>query len=153
MGNKRDFILGKANRQIRKTNIFLRILVTILTCLVLYDSIIHDVPLYYIFFYLTGLVVGRFFRLTRMVEHDSEGEQFVLKTNKWDLVLSISLLLFRFVFGSMILESAHVAFASVGLSLLFIGIYRSKWKGLVSQIDEIVYTWQISKTEEENNPK
>ncbi len=151
MGNKRNFILDKADRGIRKRNTFLLILIILLTCLVLYDSVYNDIPLYYVFFYLAGLLIGRIFRLTRMVEHDPSGQQFVLKTNNWDMVLSIILLLFRFVFGSMILASAHVAFVSTALCLLFLGISRSKWKGFVHQIDEIVYSWQITKTVEQNN--
>ncbi|WP_296702176.1 hypothetical protein [Algoriphagus sp.] len=141
MGNKKDFILSKANKGIRKKNRMLQIMIILLTCLAFYDSIENDIPLYYIFFYVVGLVVGRIFKYTRIVERDEEGQQLVLKTTKGDIVLSVALLLFRFVFGAMILQSAHVAFVSTALSLLFLGIYRSKWKGLVSQVDEMVYDW------------
>lgn len=74
-----------------------------------------------------------------VVERTEETNEFVLNTNKWDLVFTVVLILFRFVYGIAFLESINIVWASDAIYLFFIGIYRSKWKGVVKQIDEIVY--------------
>ena len=115
----------------------------IMTAIVLYDSVIHKTPLYYIIFYFIGLVTGRIYKRVMVVKHEEANKQFVLTTSKWDIVLTIGLVLLRFVYGLTLLEAIHIVWTTDALYLFFIGIYRSKWKGVVRQIDEIVYKWVV----------
>ena len=144
MSTKKKYIKDRSNRKIRRLNHFLLAAMYLMAFIVLYDSYIHRTPLFYVVFYFAGLVVGRIFRYVMVVERVEETNELVLKTNRWDLVLTILLILFRFVYGIAFLESMHVVWASDALYLFFIGVYRSKWKGMVRQIDEIAYQW-ISK--------
>ena len=141
MSTKKKYIKDRSNRKIRRLNHFLLAAMYLMAFIVLYDSYIHRTPLFYVVFYFAGLVVGRIFRLVMVVERLEETNELVLKTNRWDLVLTILLILFRFVYGISFLESMHIVWASDALYLFFIGVYRSKWKGIVRQIDEIVYQW------------
>ena len=141
MSTKKKYIKDRSNRKIRRLNHFLLAAMYLMAFIVLYDSYIHRTPLFYVVFYFAGLVVGRIFRLVMVVERLEETNELVLKTNRWDLVLTILLILFRFVYGISFLESMHIVWASDALYLFFIGVYRSKWKGMVRQIDEIAYQW------------
>lgn len=141
MSTKKKYIKQKANRKLRSLNHFLLATMYFMAVIVLYDSFMHHTPLFYVLFYFVGLVIGRIFRYVMVVERIEETNELVLKTSRWDLVLTILLVLFRFVYGIAFLESMHIVWVSDALYLFFIGIYRSKWKGLVSQIDEIVYIW------------
>ncbi len=139
MSTKRKYIRRRSNRKLRSLNQLLQAAIYLMAAIVLYDSFIHRTPLFYLGFYFTGLVVGRVFRYMMVVERTEETNEFVLNTNKWDLVFTVVLILFRFVYGIAFLESINIVWASDAIYLFFIGIYRSKWKGVVKQIDEIVY--------------
>ena len=143
MGIKKEYIRQKGNNKIKRLEYLLKAMVIVLSIIVLYDSFMHHTPLYYILFYFLGLIVGRIYKRILKIEHDSAGKAFVLKASKWDVVLTLLLLIFRFFLGGLLLESVHVVWISDALYLLFIGIYRSKWKGIVSQIDEIIYKWAL----------
>ena len=141
MSTKKKYIKRQSNRKIKRLNQFLLLTMYLMACVVLYDSFIHRTPLFYVLFYFAGLVAGRIFSHVMVVERVDETNEIMLKTSRWDLVLTILLVLIRFVFGVAFLDSLHVVWASDALYLFFIGIYRSKWKGVVRQIDEIVYQW------------
>lgn len=141
MSTKRKYIKQKANRRLRNLNHILLTTMYLMGIIVLYDSFIHHTPLYYMLFYFLGLVVGRIFSYVMAVERVEKTNELVLKTSRWDLVLTFLLLFLRFTYGIAFLESMHVVWASDALYLFFIGVYRSKWKGMVKQIDEIIYRW------------
>ena len=143
MGTKKEYIRQKGNNKIKRLEYLLKAMVLVLSIIVLYDAFIHHTPLYYILFYFLGLIVGRIYKRILKIEHDSAGNAFVLKASRWDVVLTLLLLLFRFYLGGLVLESVQVVWISDALYLIFIGIYRSKWKGIVSQIDEIIYKWAL----------
>lgn len=113
----------------------------LLALVVLYDSIEHGTPLYYIVFFWIGLFIGRVYVRLMRVELKSPSDEITLISNRWNLVFTIFLLLFRFFVARQFLEVANVVYASDAVYLFFIGLYRSKIKGLISQIDEIVYRW------------
>lgn len=121
-----------------------------MTIVVLYDSIVHNTPLYYIGFYFLGLISGRIYRRFLVIEHGAPKQEITLRVSRWDIVLIIMLFLIRLSYGSKILELVHIVWVSDALYLFFIGLYRSKWKGIVKQIDEIVYKW-VSKNNMEIN--
>lgn len=141
MSTKRKYIKQNANKRLRNLNHVLLATIYLMGIIVLYDSFIHQTPLYYVLFYFLGLVVGRIFSNVMAVERDEETNELVLKTSKWDLILTILLLFLRFMYGIAFMKSMHVVWASDALYLFFIGVYRSKRKGIVKQIDEIIYRW------------
>ena len=149
MSTKKKYIKRQSNRKIKWLNHFLLVTMYLMAFIVLYDSFIHRTPLFYVLFYFAGLLAGRIFSQLMVVERVQETNEIMLKTSRWDLLLTILLLLFRFVYGVSFLESLHIVWATDALYLFFIGIYRSKWKGIVRQIDELVYQW-IAKPEKTN---
>lgn len=145
MGVKKDYITQKTNSKFKRFAFMLNALVFTLSVIVIYDSFIHLTPLYYIFFFFLGLFLGKIYLRILKIEHKSSNQEIVLKTSKWDVILTLFLLLFRFYLGALVLKSIHVVWVSDALYLMFIGIYRSKWKGIVSLIDEIIYKWVSEK--------
>ena len=141
MSTKRKYIKRRSNRKLRSLNQLLQAAIYLMAAIVLYDSFVHDTPLFYMLFYFTGLVVGSVYKRLMVVQHEEERQEFTLTVSKWDIVFSIGLVLLRFVYGLTFLASMHIVWASDALYLFFIGVYRSKWKGVVHQIDEIVYKW------------
>lgn len=140
-GTKKTYIKSKAETKLKRKRYLLNGLMFLLAMVVLYDSIEHGTPLYYIVFFWIGLFIGRVFVRLMRVEHESPSDEITLISNRWSLVLTILLLLFRFFVARQFLEMAHVVYASDAVYLFFIGLYRSKIKGLIFQIDEIVYRW------------
>ena len=139
MKSKKSYLKQNVERRMSRMDRMLKLIIFIMAVIVLFDSFNHGTPLYYIGFYFGGLLLGRVIVLTMRVEHDPLAKEFILKVNKWDILITLTLLLLRFVFGLKILEHSEVFWASDALYLFFIGVYRSKLKGLVRQIDEIVY--------------
>ena len=140
-GTKKTYIKSKAETKLKRKRYLLNGLMFLLAMVVLYDSIEHGTPLYYIVFFWIGLFIGRVFMRLMRVEHESPSDEITLISNRWSLVLTVLLLLFRFFVARQFLEMAHVVYASDAVYLFFIGLYRSKIKGLIFQIDEIVYRW------------
>jgi hypothetical protein len=110
-----------------------------MTGIVLYDSFIHDTPLRYVLFFIAGWYLGKLFTKLTHVEHNKETNTFQLKSGWLNLVITFILLSLRFFAGKYLLESFHVIWATDALYLFFIGIYRAKWKGILQQIDDLIY--------------
>lgn len=146
MSNKKSYIKQKANARLRRLNLVLQALMYLMIAIVLYDSFVQNTPLFYMLFYLAGLFVGRVYKRLLVVKHETQGQKFILIVSRWDILLTAALILIRFVYGVTLLESIHIIWTTDALYLFFIGIYRSKWKGIVKQIDEIVYQWVASPT-------
>ncbi len=140
-GTKKTYIKSKAETKLKRKRYLLNGLMFLLAMVVLYDSIEHGTPLYYIVFFWIGLFIGRVFVRLMRVEHESPSDEITLISNRWSLVLTVVLLLLRIFVARQFLEMAHVVYASDAVYLFFIGLYRSKIKGLIFQIDEIVYRW------------
>jgi len=106
---------------------------------VLYDSFQHDLPFYYILFWLAGVLAGRIYKYTHRVEFEEEGLKISMRTNRWSLLLLVLVIVIRFLPGKTLLESFKVIWAGDALYLFFLGVYHARWKGIVRQIDEIYY--------------
>ena len=145
MSSRKQFLKQNADKKLLRLNRVLQILILCMTAIVLYDSVRHGTPLYYIGFYFAGLIFGRIFSLVLRVEKKEDSGQITLLSSRWNILITLLLLLLRFVFGKSLLESIHVLWAADALYLFFIGIYRSKWKGIVKQIDEVIYDWAARK--------
>ena len=117
----------------------IKVLIGIMGFIVIYDSLVHQTPLYYITYFLVGLFVGKIFSITQKVNHHSETGEFSLISSRWNVLLIFVLIVLRFVLGGWILNKMHVAWPADALYLFFIGLYRSRWKSIVNQIDERVY--------------
>jgi len=144
MGSKLTYIIDKSSTKLKKLNTFLYLIIYGMAGVLIHDAIIHKTPLYYMAFYFVGLLVGRVYLRLIKIQHEENSQQFILTTSKWDIYLSAFLLLVRFIYGITLLEAINIVWASDALYLFFIGLYRSKCKGLISQFDEIVYKWIAS---------
>ena len=139
MKSKKRYIKDKANSQIVRLSLMIKVLIGIMGLIVVYDSIVHQTPLYYIAYFFVGLLVGKIFSFTQKVDGYVDIGEFSLISTKWNVLLILVLIMLRFVLGSWILDKMHVAWPADALYLFFIGLYRSRWKSIVNQIDERVY--------------
>ena len=139
MGDRKRYLLSKANKKVIYIEWYLRALMFMLSGIVMYDAVIHKTPLYYIGFFFFGMIVGRVYLFIYSIRMEEEKETFSIHTSPWNLVLALALILTRFVFGERMLESAHVAWSADALYLFFIGLYHAKWRNIVRQIDNLMY--------------
>jgi hypothetical protein len=107
--------------------------------IVLYDSYVFRTPLYYVVFALIGAIVGKLFFLFYKVQVNTENLELTLTKNRGSIVLLLLLIVVRFIIGRRVLESFHVIEISDALYLFFIGVYYTKWKVIIKQIDEVYY--------------
>jgi len=141
MRKKKTYLKQRTEKKMLIRQYALQMLILFMFAIVLYDSFKHQTPFYYICFLLLGLFIGRIFSLTDRVKLASESETFIITTSSFSLIITLILLSFRFVWGRSTLQFANVLWSTDALYLLFIGIYWSKLKSMVSQIDEIIYGW------------
>lgn len=139
MNVKREFIRKKADPRIRRLGRVIRIIILGMSLVVLYDSFRHELPFYYILFLLLGVLIGRIYKFTHRVQFKKESLEVSLSTNRWSIVILLVVLTFRFLVGKKLLEWSNIIWAGDALYLLFIGLYMSKWKVIIRQIDEIYY--------------
>ena len=107
--------------------------------IVLYDSYVFKTPLYYVIFAWGGAIIGKLFFFSHKVQVNKENLELTLTTNRVSIVLLLLLIVVRFIIGRRVLESFHVIEISDALYLFFIGIYYTKWKVIIKQIDELYY--------------
>ena len=110
-----------------------------MAAIVLYDSYVFRTPLYYVLFALVGAIAGKLFFFSHKVQVNKENLELSLTTNRGSIVLLFLLIVLRFIIGRRVLESFHVIEISDALYLFFIGIYYTKWKVIINQIDELYY--------------
>ena len=145
MRNKKIYLKQKADKKLLLRRYVFQALVAFMFIIVLYDSFIHNIPLYYVCYYLFGLFVGKILSIADHVKHIGEDETFTINSSPFSIIITLLLLLVRFVWGRHFLDIAQVAWTTDALYLIFIGIYQSKWKSMVRQMDEIIYGWLGSK--------
>jgi hypothetical protein len=75
------------------------------------------------------------------VKHGGDSETFTITSSTFGLVITLLLLSIRFVWGKPILEFANIQWTTDALYLFFIGIYWSKLKSMIRQMDELIYGW------------
>ena len=139
MNIKRKFIKHFADKKIKRTNRIIQISLHIIILIVLHDAFMYNIPLYYILFSVGGLLIGKLYYLSHKVIINQENLALSLKSNRWSIVFLIVLITLRFIIGKKLLESFHVILATDALYLFFMGIYYSKWKVIMHQIDNIYY--------------
>lgn len=147
MKTKKQFLRKKADIRLRRFELVIYIVLVLMWMVVLYDSFQHDLPFYYILFLLAGAFAGRIYKYTQRVELEEESLEISLRTNRWSVVLLVLVIAIRFLLGKRILESFNVIWAGDAVYLFFIGVYYSRWKGIVRQIDEIYYRLIIRQNE------
>jgi hypothetical protein len=147
MGKKHVFLKQKADKKMLLRNYIFRALVAFMVIVVLYDSFIHNTPLYYVCYYFLGLFVGKIISIADRVKHSVEDQTFTVASSPFSIIITLLLLSIRFVWGRQLLDFAHVAFTTDALYLIFIGIYWSKWKSMIRQMDDIIYGWLSNKEE------
>ena len=136
--SKKSYIKSKASRKLIITRFTLRALILALGVTVIYDSFVHNTPLYYILFLILGRFSGNAYKLLFSIE-ETEDEKFQVRSNSWNIVVTLILFAFRHLVGKAILESIHVIWATDAIYLFFIGLYYTKWKVIIRGIDDIIY--------------
>ena len=139
MSTKRKFITHLADNRIKRSDLIIRITMLVMIAIVLYDSYVFRTPLYYVIFAWVGAIVGKLFFFSHKVQVNKENLELTLTTNRGSIVLLLLLIVVRFIIGRRVLESFHVIEISDALYLFFIGIYYTKWKVIINQIDELYY--------------
>jgi hypothetical protein len=104
---------------------------------VIHDSFVHATPLYYVLFMFAGMFAGKVYDYTYSIE--SVSDKIKIRSNRWNIILTVILILLRFFFGKFLLESIHVVWVYDAIYLFFIGLYHTKLIIFVKQIDNIVY--------------
>ena len=115
-------------------------LILFMLAVVIHDSFVHDLPFYYILFFIGGLVIGRFVSSTQKFSVNEDVETLTIEGNPLAIAITLILLVIRFFAGKLILEEFNIVWTTDALYLLFIGIYYSNIKRVIREIDERVYT-------------
>ncbi len=109
--------------------------------IVMYDSFVHNLPFYYILFIVAGVVVGHFVSKTQKLSVNNEHGIFTYELRPIGIIITIALLGVRFFVGETMLEKVSVVWTTDALYLFFAGIYYSKIRNVIMQIDEHVYSY------------
>ena len=115
-------------------------LILFMFIVVIHDSFIHDLPFYYILFFLAGHIIGHFISKIQKVSVKQDENIFTIKASIAGTILALALLGIRFFAGKLLLDGLNVIWTSDAIYLFFIGIYYSKIINIMRQIDEDVYT-------------
>ena len=107
---------------------------------VIHDSFVHELPFYYILFFIGGLGIGRLVAATQKFSVKKDEGILTIEGNPVAIFVTVILLSVRFFIGKLVLEEFNIIWSTDALYLLFIGIYFYSIKNIVREIDERVYT-------------
>ena len=127
------------DKKIRITRRVSLTLIVFMSIIVLYDSFVHELPFYYIIFYVTGLLIGHFVSYTETILVLEDENVMTLKVNKLGIIIKVLLLLLRFFGGKIILTAFSIVWVTDALYLLFIGIYSAKLSSLIRQTNKALF--------------
>ena len=102
MRARKDYISKYADKRLKRSNLIIRTAILIMKLVVLYDSIVFNIPLYYILFLAAGMLFGRIFFFSHRIEFDKNEVQLKLRTNNWSILFLLLLLAGRFIIGPYI---------------------------------------------------
>lgn len=93
---------------------------------VIYDSFIHDLPFYYILFFILGRLLGVIFRYTQVLQWDEDTGKIIRVQDTTALILFITFMLFRiFALPGAIEWVIHPHLLSDALFLISAGVFYS----------------------------
>lgn len=107
--------------------------------IVLHDSFMHDLPFYYVLFFIGGLFIGRLVSTFSKFYIQEDEKIITFRSTPVGIIVIVLLLLIRFIVGKLILTQFNIVWTADALSLLFIGIYFAKVKNMFKQVDKQVY--------------
>ena len=126
----------------KKINVLRRIylgLILLMFGIVLYDSFMHELPFYYVLFFIAGLFVGHLVSSFSKFYIQEDEKIITFQSTPMGIIVIVLLLLIRFILGKLILTQFNIVWTADALYLLFIGIYYAKAKNMLKQIDKQVY--------------
>ena len=142
MANKRGLFKKQfVDKKIRVTGRIYAILILVMIGIVVFDSFKHTLPFYYILYGIAGYIAGYFIWLNQRIVLAEEKQVLSLEVNPLGKVITILLLLIRYLAGKIILEQFNIIWITDALYLIFIGVYMAKVKNIFRQIDEQLYVY------------
>ena len=134
---KKQFV----DRKIRVKGRIYAILILMMIGIVVFDSFKHTLPFYYILYGIAGYIAGYFIWLSQRIVLAEEKQILSLEVNSIGKVITILLLIIRYLAGKVILEQFNIIWITDALYLIFMGIYMAKIKSIFRQIDEQLYAY------------
>lgn len=141
MNQLKQFKKQHTDKKIKTSGRIYMLLVLLMFIIVIVDSFEHDLPFYYILYGFAGIIIGRFVAMTQDIILLEDKTTLSLKVRPIGLVITFLLLIVRYFAGQLIMEQFNVIWATDAVYLLFIGIYFSKVKTMLKQVDENIYTY------------
>ena len=114
-------------------------LILLMFAVVIHDSFVHELPFYYILFILAGLIIGSLISKTQKISVKEEEKIITVDSSTVGTIITLALLGVRFFAGKLILDEYSIVWTTDAIYLFFIGIYYSKIKNIIRQINERVY--------------
>ena len=140
---KESFLKPRISPKLNRTNWMLRCSILVMGVIVIYNSFIYLIPLYYMLYFLLGRILGIVYRIVFSIGR--QDEKFEIKANQWSILFSAALILLQSRWGQRMLEGMNVLHAKDALSLLFIGMYITKLKIIWHEIDDIIFSYLYEK--------
>ncbi|THD66453.1 hypothetical protein E7Z59_11645 [Robertkochia marina] len=136
-GQKKQFLKSIEDKKLKRVNRISRLLILVLGGIVIYNSYQHATPFYYILFFFAGTLVSTIYNYIYSVEVQSNAIR--LRSSRWNIAVTLLLLILRFGVAVPILEQIHVTWTYDAIFLFFIGLNVRKRKIIIRQIDNEVY--------------
>ena len=135
-------IRAKASDKKIKRSQYLNIsFILIMFGIVLYDSFRYELPFHYILYAIAGLLAGNIFSVTGEIMLVENSSKVTYRTKPIGVIIGMLLLVIRFYAGRILLEAFNVLWITDAVYLFFIGIYLSKIKAMIRQIDNRLFTY------------
>ena len=86
--------------------------------IVLYDSFMHELPFYYILFFIAGMNIGRLVSTFSKFYIQEDQKIITFRSTPVGIMVIVLLLVIRFIIGKLILTQFNIVWTADALSLL-----------------------------------
>ncbi len=143
---KARFKKQEIGRSIRFTYIFYILIATYLFTTILYDSYIHNIPLYYVLFFIFGKFIGQIYNRTQSLEWNEEKNLIVTHYDRVGIVLLFAFIVYKsFFLDSFVKSGLHPIYFTDAIALITLGTLHTKLRVYAAQIDELAWIQLSSK--------
>jgi len=153
MKEKKEIYHGFIHKRIRRIMLVFILVCLILFSIVLFDSFKHNLPFYYILFFIPGFALSLFFKKTQKIFWSEEEQQIIKKMDFIGIILIITLILIRKIIFPLILKGINIIYVTDAILLITTGIFLGRVIFMWKKIKKIFFDKNLLKIKDSDAKK
>ena len=132
MKRKKEIYHKYIHKKLRRIILIYLLICLIMFSIVILDSFKHDLPFYYILFFVPGILLSLLFKKTQKIFWNQEEKKIIKKMDFVGITLIISIVLIKKTILPIVFSSINIIYITDAILIVTIGIFSGRiifmWK-------------------------